>query len=110
MGTITRERQECDFENSILLQVRKIERRQLKYKSRMAMHNNKRVARAIERRLSTASEPAPSPTPYGAAADGGVELEMHEMAELASGRAEIHSAPTCSSISSAGQDDDANSL
>ncbi len=33
--------------------VRKVERRQLKYKSRLAMHNNKKVARAIERRLST---------------------------------------------------------
>ena len=33
--------------------VRKVERRQLKYKSRLAMQNNKKVARAIERRLST---------------------------------------------------------
>ena len=33
--------------------VRKVERRQLKYKSRLAMQNNKKVARAIERRMST---------------------------------------------------------
>ena len=36
-----------------LNKVRKVERRQLKYKSRLAMQNNKKVARAIERRLST---------------------------------------------------------